>query len=244
MESSEEHLLHIGMAIRQTLSNDSGSVWPLRVARQRLVELVAQRNCGTPERRSLFQSVRSVWAVAALAILCATSFVLVLMLSRRPIGFAIDGMTAPGRPGDVIEANGDSPLALAFSEGSALLLHEGGRMRVLALERNGARVLVESGALDVAVSHPRLARWQFELGPFGVSLVGAKFRAAWDPADERLSLFVREGSVVVSGRCIGGQRTVVAGQYLDLLCPPGPSVPRLARPTVLMGTRTARDTGS
>ncbi len=234
MESPEEHLWHIGKAIRQTLSDESKRLDPIRVARQGLVEQVALRNCSPSERRSSSRLAHLGWALAALSILCVAGFA--LTFSRRPIGFAIDGRTTPGRPGEVIEANSNSPLALAFSEGSALLLHEGGRMRVLSLQRDGARVLVESGALDVAIPRPpRLASWQFELGPFQVSMAGSKFRAAWDPADERLSLYVREGSVVVSGRCIGGQRTICAGQHLDVLCPPSP-----AQPTALVHTANTR----
>jgi hypothetical protein len=237
MESPEENLWHIGKAIRQTLSDESKSLDPIRVARQGLVEQVALRNCGPNERRSLFPFVRAGWAIAAFGLLCVAVFG--LTLSRRPIGFAIDGRSSPGRPGEVIEANNNSPLAVAFTEGSALLLHEGGRMRVLSLQKDGARVLVESGALDVAIPRPpRLASWRFELGPFQVSLAGSKFRAAWDPADERLSLYVREGSVVVSGRCIGGQRTVAAGQHLNVLCPPGP-----AQPTALLGSRSKHARG-
>ena len=55
---------------------------------------------------------------------------------------------------------------MRFSEGSSIVLERGGRLRVLSLESNGARVLVEKGAADVAIAHRRgPGRWRFEAGP-------------------------------------------------------------------------------
>ena len=57
---------------------------------------------------------------------------------------------------------------------------------MLALESNGARVLVEKGAADVAIAH-RAARgeWRFEAGPVTVEVTGTRFRVDWNPEDDR-----------------------------------------------------------
>ena len=78
------------------------------------------------------------------------------------------------------------PTAVRFSEGSSIVLERGGRLRVLALESNGARVLVEKGAADVAIAHRRgPGRWRFEAGPVSVDVTGTRFRVDWNPEQHR-----------------------------------------------------------
>ena len=60
-----------------------------------------------------------------------------------------------GQLGDVIEATDGRAVPVSFSEGSTLLLHPGGRIRVLSLERDDARVLVEDGVVDATIAHRR-----------------------------------------------------------------------------------------
>src|SRR4029078_6178885 len=81
----------------------------------------------------------------------------VVVWYRLPISFQVDSDAGPtavaGNPRDLIAANAGVPTAGRFSEGSSIVLERGGRLRVLSLESNGARVLVEKGAADVAIAH-------------------------------------------------------------------------------------------
>ena len=111
--------------------------------------------------------------------------------------------------------------ALRFSEGSSIVLDKGSRLRVLSTESNGARVLIESGRADVAIAHrgTRKARWRFEAGPVAVAVTGTKFRVDWNPKDLTFGIELSEGSVIVSGDCLPGPRTVTGGGSLRLSCP-------------------------
>ena len=92
---------------------------------------------------------------------------------------------------------------MRFSEGSSIVLERGGRLRVLALESNGARVLVEKGAADVAIAHRRgPGKWRFEAGPVTVNVTGTRFRVDWNPDDGSFGLDLKEGSVIVGGDCL------------------------------------------
>ncbi len=230
MASPEEQLVDFGRDIREMLSFQSRGSEPLRIGRRCLLEEIASRNEAMAQAsRSRASRLRLGWGLAALGVASAAAVVLVLL--RSPLSFRI-GPSMAGRTGDVIEAKLDAPLPLRFSEGSSLLLHQGTRVRVLSTGADGARVLVESGTLEATIAHRRArqTRWQFELGPFHVLVTGTRFRATWSPSRDTLSLATQQGSVVVSGRCIDGLRTVAAGQQLDLSCPASPAA---ASPTAI-----------
>ena len=60
------------------------------------------------------------------------------------------------------------------------------------------------------------SRWQVFVGPFRVRVTGTRFDVAWRPEEERFSLTLREGSVLVSGPVIGTERVLRAGERLSL----------------------------
>ena len=126
---------------------------------------------------------------------------------------------SPGNAGDVVEANAVVPTAVRFSEGSSIVLERGGRLRVLSLESNGARVLVEKGAADVAIAHRRApGKWRFEAGPVTVKVTGTRFRVDWNPEERIVRLDLKEGSVIVGGDCLPTPRTVQRGDNLRISC--------------------------
>jgi hypothetical protein len=151
-----------------------------------------------------------------------------LMLYLRPVSFDV-GESRSGRVGDLIESPAGQDTPLAFSEGSRLVLHKGGRLRVLSLGRGKARVLVEDGTLDVSVAHApgQKVGWSFEAGSFLVTVTGTKFRMAFSSRDQSFHLATQEGQVVVSGGCHPTPRSISAGEELELSCPPiaQPAVP-------------------
>jgi hypothetical protein len=205
-----------GDNVRDALDADDDVVEAMRVGRERLLDHVAMRG----QRLSLQggrTSRRGGWAVAV-ALLGAAAFALFWL--QRPLSFRVGDR--PGRVGDVVEMTGGVPVGVRFSEGSSLVVQDGGRLRVLATERAGARVLLENGPVDVAIVHrrDRTARWRFEAGPMAVLVTGTTFRNAWDAGEQRFALDMKEGSVVISGACIPAPRTVVAGEQLRLSCQP------------------------
>jgi transmembrane sensor len=227
MGSSEAELTdfaRIGAKIREAL-DDADPLDQIRAAREALLDWVALRNAngmrhgmrqGWLHRTALARG-RTLALCGAMAVAVAVGIVWL----RLPISFRVSAADAPGRLGDMVEAGGPDPVALWFSEGSSIVLGTGSRVRVLSAEPTGARVLIESGAVDVAIVHRerRGTRWRFEAGPLHILVTGTKFRAAWRPEDQSFALETKEGSVVVSGACLPAARTVSGGQSLHLSCP-------------------------
>ena len=115
--------------------------------------------------RRPFARRRRQWLslVAASALAAGAAAVWIL---TRPVMFQI-GETRQGQLGSVIEATDGRAVPISFSEGSKLLLHPGGRIRVLSLKRDDARVLVEDGVVDATVAHRGGAttRWDSRWAP-------------------------------------------------------------------------------
>jgi transmembrane sensor len=218
MEPAKPDLNEVGRSIREAFDAEDDASQALRGGRARLLEHIATRGVtrslrpASSLRRTLFASFATLAAVAG-----------VVLWMRLPVSFRVG--SAPGRLGDVIEASGESPLGLEFSEGSSIVAEKGARLRVIAAESAGARVLLENGPLDVAIVHQRrhATRWRFEAGPLAVLVTGTKFRLDWNAKEQAFALDMREGSVVVSGACLPKARTVLGGDSLHLSCGPAPA---------------------
>jgi transmembrane sensor len=232
MDSPKSELKNLGEAIRDALDAGANPAEQIRTARAALLERVAARNAAGARpgwlRRSGRPAVRLWGAVGVVGVFgllgAAAAFGIWI---RLPISFQVGAAGTAGRLGDVVEAAEGLPVALRFSEGSAVVLGAGGRARVLSAESAGARVLVESGAVDVAIVHrrPRGTRWSFEAGPFHVLVTGTKFRLDWNPKDQSLGLSTREGSVLVSGGCLPEAHAVRAGETIRWSCQSAPVAP-------------------
>jgi transmembrane sensor len=232
MESRESKLIALGAKVRDALDAEGGASEAIRDARASLLARVAN---GEVQHRPAAPR-RLLYAGAATAALALAFFIWI----RLPVTFRVGPAGAPGHLGDLLEAPGAEPLALQFSEGSSIVVAAHGRVRVLAAEASGARVLVESGAADIAIRHRqrRATRWGFEVGPFHVLVTGTKFRVDWSPERQTLDLDQREGSVVISGACLSEPRPVATGESVSLSCAPGPA--RAAAPSANTGVRTPR----
>jgi TolA-binding protein len=115
-------------------------------------------------------------------------------------------------------AQPDKPLALAFSDGSSASFEPGARGRVAAIDGRGATLLVETGRARFEITHRPAARWLVQLGPFAVHVLGTKFDVDWDPAEQRLTLVMHEGSVKVTGCALGEGKPLAGGETLRALC--------------------------
>jgi TolA-binding protein len=227
MDSREAELNRVGKKIRDALDTETAAGEEVRLGRQRFVEYVTTRNLAPSpsHRREWFGAARriSVGMLGVSAVAAAIAF-----WWRLPISFQVDSDAGPaavaGTAGDLIEANAVVPTAIRFSEGSSIVLERGGRLRVLALESNGARVLVEKGAADVAIAHRHgPGRWRFEAGPVSVDVTGTRFRVDWSPEQHSFGIELKEGSVIVGGDCVPTPRRVQRGDNLHITCGTAPA---------------------
>jgi TolA-binding protein len=236
MESRQSGLSAFGANVRDALNgeDEAAGALAIRTAREALLDRAASGTL-SPRREGWFRGRQGQigqiapigWTrriFVALAVTAAATSAVSIGL-RRPLSFRVGPNGAPGRLGDLVEAPGSEPLAVQFSEGSSIVVAASGRVRVLAVEPVGAQVLVESGTADVAITHraTRKTSWRFEAGPFHVQVSGTRFRVGWSPKDQTFALDLREGTVVVSGACLEGQRTVGVGESLRLSCAPAPA---------------------
>ena len=222
MDSRETGLSSLGKKIRTALDAENAATDEVRLGRKHFVDYVATRDVRRssarrwtwlPGLRGLSIGLGGAAAVAAAA----------LIWMHLPISFQVDSDSGPvavaGNPGDLIEANAVVPTAVRFSEGSSIVLERGGRLRVLSLESNGARVLVEKGAADVAIAHRRApGKWRFEAGPVTVDVTGTRFRVDWNPEDRSFGLDLKEGSVIIGGDCLPAPRRVQRGDTVRVSC--------------------------
>ena len=221
----------IGARIREALDESGDAAHELRVARQLLLDRVAERNVARFRPGAwgrITARTRRVLMVTGTVAFASLTLAVWLAL---PVTFRVGSLDAPrGRLGDRVDAGGGQAVSVWFSEGSSMIVDPGATVRVLSAEPTGARVLVERGAVDVAIVHraARGTRWRFEAGPFHVLVTGTKFRVAWKPEDQSFSLETREGAVVVSSACLPAARTVRGGEGVRLSCAP-PAVSTAAR---------------
>ncbi len=223
MESPKVELSELGQELDRALVEATRPEEQLRVAREGLLEQLAG---GTATRvRAAGPSTdgaRRGRAVVAIGVAAAMAAGVALWV-RAPISFEVGGTGVAGGTDAMIAAEGAESVPLSFSEGSSVVVRPGGRVRVLDTDARGAHVLVESGAVDVAITHRggRSASWSFDAGPLSVSVTGTRFHLGWSPGDQRFSLAMTEGVVVVTGSCLGSPRSVRSGEKLELTCGAG-----------------------
>jgi transmembrane sensor len=235
MERPEAKLVEFGAAVREALAAESSASGEIRLARAGFLQHVATRNATAASRPR--RASAHPWRFLLLAGATAAAAIAVWTWTHLPISFQVGAAGAPGQPGDLVSAAGTAPTPLHFSEGSSLVLHEGGRLRVLATEPKGARVLVENGTVDVDIAPARLGKkqWYFEAGPFSVLVTGTKFKMSYRALDQSFGLAMQEGRVVVAGACLDRPTPVTAGGHLDLSCLAKPKRPEPYRVADLSG---------
>jgi len=152
----------------------------------------------------------------------------ITLVARRPWRaspqtFYVGTEHAPGRLGEWVAAPSEREVRLSFDDGSVLDVLQNARVRVTGADTDGATVVLERGRLTVAVVHRSGTRWRVDVGPFQVHVTGTRFDVGWQPELERLTLTMREGSVLIGGATLGKGRRVAAGETVTLS--PKPLVP-------------------
>jgi hypothetical protein len=122
-------------------------------------------------------------------------------LARRaaPLGFEIvQGPTA----------------RLQFSDGTTIALPDGARAAVRDVDARGGRVQLVRGRARATIAPRPRARWQLAAGPYTIDSAAADLDLDWSDTARALQLWVRSGTVSVSGPIIGAGMVLAAGQHL------------------------------
>jgi transmembrane sensor len=162
-----------------------------------------------PQRSRL----RRAWPLAAAAVVLLSGSFWLWSRSQR-LEATIAGRALDR--GEWIAAERNVPIDL--SDGSRFVFSPGTRGRLGELTQRGAHLVVESGSVQAAVVHHSRTNYKLSFGPFAVDVTGTRFDVHWDPAEELLTLKLREGSVVVSGCVLGSGRPLLAGETLRAWC--------------------------
>jgi len=215
MDRPEEKLAEFGSAVRQALAAESATTEEIRLARAGFLNHFSSRRV-----RGDGVSRTAAWRILLLAGAMAAGAVALWTWTARPVTFQVGSSGAPGQTGDLVRGATQGLVPMRFSEGSSVILHEDARLRVLATDAKGARLLVEDGTVDASIASARIGKkqWRFEAGPFQVQVTGTRFTLSYRAVDQSFGLATHEGQVVVSGACLGGPTPVAAGSRLDLSC--------------------------
>ena len=168
-----------------------------------------------------------VWTTSGLALLGAMG-ALALVVSRpvqpvrETLTYVVEG--AATVQGDSVDAPGPTaaggtaghatpPTRLRFTDGTAITLEAGARLRVPTRTAAGADLVLERGRAAFAVVHRPYAAWRVTAGPFLVEVTGTRFNVSWDARDG-LRLELETGGVVVRGAGTGPGVTVHPGETL------------------------------
>src|SRR6266567_2493380 len=191
MEDVTQRLDELGQAVRQVSDQMTEADPSVARARERLF------TTSLPARHLPAQ-----WWVAAALIACCGLGVWMgagSLFRRQPVAFDVGTPPRRGIVGEWLAAD-EHELDVRFSEGTALSMFAGTRVRVTEASIEGAEIVIEHGGLLARVVHRGTeTRWAVRAGPFRVRVTGTSFETGWEPATETFSLTVREGSVEVTG---------------------------------------------
>lgn len=121
--------------------------------------------------------------------------------------------------GGYLRDSSSTGVKLSFDDGSRVALVPGARGRLRSVDKEGTRVVLDSGTASFEVARSKDPRWFVEAGPFMIAVKGTQFTVTWEPAGERFELRLRHGRVVVSGPVTGGEIELRAGQRLVVNLP-------------------------
>lgn len=133
------------------------------------------------------------------------------VLSLRPLPLPETMATVHAEAGQRVVAVAHD-VALAFDDGSQVVLASGASLRTDALGPANASLLLERGRATVRVAHTQGTRYTVRAGSYVITVTGTRFRVDWRPERDAFSLAVEEGSVLLGGGLLGQPLAVRAGQ--------------------------------
>jgi hypothetical protein len=187
--------------------------------RQRLVEAIGDgagadaRATGSPLAAALAWLVSTWRGRGALAALAAVAALAVVFLARSPeLDYRIGGASEVA---GYIRAEAGAA-TVSFEDGTVLELAPGSSGRLGDVRSNGARFVLEDGAVDARVEKRPGAAWSVHAGPWEVRVTGTKFTVGWDARRRAMRVTMREGSVTVHGPGAEAGIGLRAGQTLEV----------------------------
>ena len=107
-------------------------------------------------------------------------------------------------------------LAVAFDDGSRVVLSSGASLRTDMVGPSSATLELERGRAAVRVIHTHATHWTVHAGAYSVQVTGTRFHLDWRPENGALTVAVEEGSVRVSGGLLTEPLDITTGQSLAL----------------------------
>ncbi len=173
----------------------------------------------------------AVRGAAVLVLAASVTFV----LARRPntpptdaspLTYTVDGeprqpegarWSAPGRW--LVPTSSDA--VIRFSDGSEVDVRPSSVVRLAKVDAHGATIVLERGFVHTHVVPRKDNVWNVVAGPYRIAVKGTRFDTEWQPEDGRgrLRVAMHEGTVVVTGACLGAGRQLEAGDVGDIQCP-------------------------
>ena len=170
-------------------------------------------NLGRIRQSGGWRLPRLLIGAAALAALVLVTAGLAL-LKKQPLTYMMsDGEI---QAGGYFRIGPHAQPTMQFSDGTKLALMPGARGRVVTVDAQGARVMLDDGEAHVVVVPRMGTQWLFDAGPFLVRVQGTEFDLAWKGDEGRLDLRLHKGLVSVTGPVSDQAISMRAGQWLTV----------------------------
>ncbi|MES1210129.1 MAG: FecR family protein [Pseudomonadota bacterium] len=154
-------------------------------------------------------------AAVGLSLLLAGAMPVALLFALRPAPLTFE--VIHGSVGAAGEVRPTEPgTQIRFSDGTAIVLEEAARAQVRDVAAHGAGIVLVDGRAHTSFVPKPKARWQVLAGPYVVRVTGTVFDVAWSRDHEQLDVWLKKGSVVVSGPLVEGGVAVGRDQHLTL----------------------------
>lgn len=227
MDTMTDPIRQLGQFVRGNIDDESRSEDTVREARSRFQ--MSLRELRSPEGSAFFAIFTRPpvqrWALGtlgAVALCAAVTWSVRTSSLRNPEAVLTVALESAETElvGAWVSAENETK-QLSFSDGTLLALHPHTKLRVRETTSRGATVDVGQGGTLARITPTEGAKWQFMAGPFRVRVTGTEFYLSWDPKGQVLELALHQGSVLLSGPTLEGERPVRKGQFLRVEVPSG-----------------------
>lgn len=115
-----------------------------------------------------------------------------------------------------VEAPAQQNAIVQFSDGTNVTLGHKARVKLASTDADRPRVTLEEGEATVHVFHHEGRHWLFQAGPFGIAVKGTAFVVRWSDQDKWLRIYLKSGSVAITGPLPSGELSMREGQALSV----------------------------
>jgi hypothetical protein len=158
---------------------------------------------------------KRTWRLRAAAVLAAAAIGVIALFARtRSAGQAFEVANGTVSSSGYIRPTAPQGAQVLFTDGTQVMLEASARTRVAEVYPHGARILLEEGKAHMQVVPRSEAKWLVEAGPYTIQVKGTVLDVAWLGQEESLDLWLREGSVIVTGPLMTHGFVMRAGQRL------------------------------